>query len=336
MFAAGVDPCNWTDYECPYNPRGDGMQSPSGSSSGSAVAVAAYDWCDFAVGTDTGGSTRAPGGVNGVFANRFSTGVVSGNGVWCVAELLDAIGVFTRSPQLLVTVSNSLLPPSLLRKRWKLLFPDDPRFHWGLGRAGEILEAGVKGVENVLGCQRTTFTLENLWAKENGGSLDHAVGGVYSILSETGTLSSLEFSSFLATKPPMDAIIRRRHEWARELSPAVVAEALKRKMVFQRWVNMSLFGNDDDEEAVLVFPQTLGVPTSREEKREKVVWDGFSIYAFGYAAACAEVVLPIGEVDELPVCLSLVARNGADRALLRLLEMAKCVVGPVKAGRWMY
>lgn len=41
------------DYPCPWNPRGDGYLIPSGSSSGSASAIAAYDWLDFSVGTDS-------------------------------------------------------------------------------------------------------------------------------------------------------------------------------------------------------------------------------------------------------------------------------------------
>lgn len=40
------------DYASPMNPRGDGKQSPAGSSSGSAVGVAAYDWIDFSIGID--------------------------------------------------------------------------------------------------------------------------------------------------------------------------------------------------------------------------------------------------------------------------------------------
>ncbi|KAK2592573.1 hypothetical protein QQS21_009718 [Conoideocrella luteorostrata] len=43
---------DWVDYHAPWNPRGDGYQTPSASSSGSAVGVAAYDWLDLATGTD--------------------------------------------------------------------------------------------------------------------------------------------------------------------------------------------------------------------------------------------------------------------------------------------
>lgn len=46
------EPSESFDYEVPFNPRGDGYQSPAGSSSGSAAAVAAYDWLDYGIGTD--------------------------------------------------------------------------------------------------------------------------------------------------------------------------------------------------------------------------------------------------------------------------------------------
>lgn len=44
---------DWIEGSCPWNPRGDGYLISSGSSAGSAVAVSAYDWIDFAVGTDS-------------------------------------------------------------------------------------------------------------------------------------------------------------------------------------------------------------------------------------------------------------------------------------------
>jgi Asp-tRNA(Asn)/Glu-tRNA(Gln) amidotransferase A subunit family amidase len=46
-------PSDWIDYHCPYNPRGDGYLVPEGSSTGSAAAVAAYEWLDIGLGTDS-------------------------------------------------------------------------------------------------------------------------------------------------------------------------------------------------------------------------------------------------------------------------------------------
>lgn len=44
---------DWTDYHCPFNPRGDGYLVPHGSSTGSAVAVAGYDWLDVSIDMDS-------------------------------------------------------------------------------------------------------------------------------------------------------------------------------------------------------------------------------------------------------------------------------------------
>jgi len=43
----------WIDFHCPFNPRADGYQVPSGSTSGGAASLAGYDWLDFSLGTDS-------------------------------------------------------------------------------------------------------------------------------------------------------------------------------------------------------------------------------------------------------------------------------------------
>jgi Asp-tRNA(Asn)/Glu-tRNA(Gln) amidotransferase A subunit family amidase len=87
---------DWVDYHSPYNPRGDGYQDGSSSSTGSGVAVAAYDWLDYAVGSDTGGSMRGPAGANGVYGNRPSHGAVSLDDVMPLSPELDTAGIFSR------------------------------------------------------------------------------------------------------------------------------------------------------------------------------------------------------------------------------------------------
>lgn len=47
------EPMECVEFLAPFNPRGDGYQTSSGSSSGSAVAVSAYPWIDFALGSDS-------------------------------------------------------------------------------------------------------------------------------------------------------------------------------------------------------------------------------------------------------------------------------------------
>lgn len=98
-------------YGTPINPAAP-QRHPGGSSSGSAVAVAA-GLADFALGTDTAGSCRAPAAFCGVFGFRPSHGAISSNGVVPLAETLDAIGWFARDMETMVAVGDALLPQDL-------------------------------------------------------------------------------------------------------------------------------------------------------------------------------------------------------------------------------
>jgi len=52
---SGVAPRDWIDYQCPFNPRGDGYLDTDCSSSGSGAAIAGYEWVDIAIGSDSMG-----------------------------------------------------------------------------------------------------------------------------------------------------------------------------------------------------------------------------------------------------------------------------------------
>ena len=41
------------DYFPPWNPRADGYQGPSGSSSGAGASLAGYDWMDGSIATES-------------------------------------------------------------------------------------------------------------------------------------------------------------------------------------------------------------------------------------------------------------------------------------------
>ncbi len=81
----------------PWNPWDSKIhRAPGGSSSGSAVAVAA-GLCDVALGTDTGGSIRIPAAACGVVGLKPGRGLVSLRGVHDLAPSLDTLGTLARS-----------------------------------------------------------------------------------------------------------------------------------------------------------------------------------------------------------------------------------------------
>jgi amidase len=76
----------------PYDPS----RSPCGSSSGSAVAVAA-NLTLLSIGTETNGSLVCPGSMNGVVAIKPTVGLISRNGVIPIAHSFDTPGPIART-----------------------------------------------------------------------------------------------------------------------------------------------------------------------------------------------------------------------------------------------
>ncbi|AUL46970.1 hypothetical protein BTL55_08270 [Bordetella trematum] len=95
-FAIGSTGVNY-HRGTPRNPCDAGQfRLASGSSSGSAVAVAA-GLCALAVGTDTGGSVRGPAAFCGVAGIKFSRDAVSRSGVFPMSRSFDSLGLLADS-----------------------------------------------------------------------------------------------------------------------------------------------------------------------------------------------------------------------------------------------
>jgi len=94
-------------YGTPPNVRAPG-RLPGGSSSGSAAATAA-GVCDIALGSDTGGSVRAPASFCGLYGIRPTHGRVDLTGAMAMAESFDVAGWFAASPGVFRKVGRVLL-----------------------------------------------------------------------------------------------------------------------------------------------------------------------------------------------------------------------------------
>jgi aspartyl-tRNA(Asn)/glutamyl-tRNA(Gln) amidotransferase subunit A len=92
-FAYGVTSVN-PHYGAVRNPH-DPSRVAGGSSGGSAVAVAA-GLCDWAVGSDTGGSIRVPASLCGVVGFKPAFGTIDVSGVIPLSWSLDTLGPMAR------------------------------------------------------------------------------------------------------------------------------------------------------------------------------------------------------------------------------------------------
>jgi amidase len=102
-----------THYGTPPNVRAPG-RLPGGSSSGSAAACGA-NACDFALGSDTGGSVRIPASFNGVYGLRPTHGRVDLTGAMAMAPSFDVAGWFANGPGVLRRVGAVLLQGSAVK-----------------------------------------------------------------------------------------------------------------------------------------------------------------------------------------------------------------------------
>lgn len=94
-----------------------------GSSSGSAAAVAAR-LVDFALGTDTGGSTRVPASYCGLWGLRTTHGLLSRDGLVPLNPLFDTPTWLAHDPATFERVASVLLPDSPFAPRRVLTLSD--------------------------------------------------------------------------------------------------------------------------------------------------------------------------------------------------------------------
>lgn len=96
-------------YGTPRNPASPAGEHriPGGSSSGSAVAVAA-GLVPVSIGTDTGGSVRIPAAFTGIVGYKATRGRYAMDGVFPLSESLDSLGPLCRRVQDAVWVDQAM------------------------------------------------------------------------------------------------------------------------------------------------------------------------------------------------------------------------------------
>jgi len=285
---------------------------PGGSSSGSAAAVSC-GLVDFALGSDTGGSVRAPASYCGLYGIRTTQGRIDLAHCMPLAPGYDTAGWFARDADIFARVGDVLLgedterlpdgPPALLTDVLDLMIDAPTRDAMGpaiaqaervLGPADRLeigdFAATPNGLEDWLQVFRVTQALE-IWG-EHGAWIE-------------------------ARDPQFGPGVRDRFEWARRVSrdEAAKASALDLRPQIRAHVRGLA------ERRVLILPTVPAIaplcatPVSELEVfRNRVL----TMTCIGGISGLPQVSMPLVRHEGCPLGLSIIGPAGSDRALIGL------------------
>jgi amidase len=290
-------------YGTPVNSAAPG-RIPGGSSSGSASA-AAGGAVDFALGSDTGGSVRVPASYCGVYGFRPSHGRIPLDGACPLAPSFDAAGWFAREPALFARIGEVMLEERLPpRPLSRLLIGTD-----ALAVCDPEARDAVRGVAGRLSAafdrvEETTVAPEGLaeWMS------------VFRIL-QAAEIWRCHGEWIARHRPEFGPGVKERFAFAATVTARQVAEmAPKREAAAARMA--SLLGPDD----VLLIPSAPGAAPLKgssgpalEDFRARAL----RLTCIAGLARLPQASLPLASAEGCPLGVSLVARRGADLALLR-------------------
>ena len=271
---------------------------PGGSSSGSAVAVAA-GLADLGLGTDTGGSVRVPASFCGLFGWRPSHGRVPLDGVVPFAPSYDTVGVLARDASHLRLAAQCLLgtPPATPRP-CRLLFATDA-FALAEPEAAALLQDAAR-----------SFGIAD--------EVDIFGGRAADFLEAYATLQGLDIAGalagFLASRPRFGPTIQPRFDGVRALDPA----AGERWRAWRAETTVRL-------RALLPPGTLLLLPTApsiaplrflRGAAADRFYQTALTLSSVAGHAGLPAVSLPIVALQECPLGLCALAGPGEDEALL--------------------
>jgi len=284
-------------YGTPPNPNFPGI-IPGGSSSGSAVTVAA-GLCDSAIGTDTGGSIRVPAACCGVLGLKPTFGRVSRKGLTPANSSLDCVGPFARDAATLDAVMAMITPDWNRTDRNKAL-----KVNWLKSHAEPSIWS-------------TTFvaaqTLHPELVQVDAPSLEAAHrAGLTIIAQET-------YAAFghLIAGGQIDPDVAARLMRARSIPEAEVQHARDIKAAFTSEIDTLLQSCD-----VLALPTLAGYPPHQENAADLMAMVDIT-------ALCRPFNLSSGQ----PVSLQLVAAKGRDEDLITLAAQYEQLINSTTLNR---
>jgi amidase len=281
---------------------------PGGSSSGSA-AVVSHGLCDFAIGTDTGGSVRAPANHCGLYGLRPTHGRVSLKATHPLATSFDTCGWFTRDIATYARVADVLLG----RDRRPL--PDKPRLLIAedcFALLEEPVRAALKPViarlEKLLGKARPV-TVAN-------GSFEALYWAFRRI---QGRESWEADGSFIEKyKLPLGPGVAERFTYAKTVTDAEVRDGLKvRERLTHALTHM--LGRD----AILILPTMADIApklTDSEADLDRYRNMSINLLCLSGLSKLPQLSMPLATRLGAPLGLSIMGPSGSDRGLIALAE----------------
>lgn len=293
-----------------------------GSSSGSAAAVAAR-LLDFALGTDTGGSTRVPASYCGLWGLRSTHGALSTQGLVPLHPSYDTATWLAHDGETFERVGRALLPDSPPFSLRRVLLPRDA---WAEADAlfQPLLQQVNEALAALLNSTPTPLTLadEGLDAWRQA----YVTSGAYEGWSTHGEWIE-------AHQPDFAPAIAQR--WAAASAVSADAAAAARGSVAAVRTHMrNLLGDD----GVMVLPSAGGLPPLREAD-PRTVDDlrvrTLRITCIAGLAGLPQVSMPLqgtalngaGEAMPVPLGISLLGPAGSDLALIRLARQVADLCG---------
>ena len=284
------------------------LRITGGSSSGSASAVS-NGLCDFALGTDTGGSVRAPASHCGLVGLRPTHGRVSLQDALDLAPSFDTCGWFARDVPTFARVANVLLgqDEQPLPDAVRLLSPTDL---WALATPAALksLTPAKRKVENLLGKARSVkAVLDDLDAMY--WHFRHIQG------HEAWQVDGAFIRRFA---PPLGPGVAQRFAWSEQVTDDQAAQGRAFRDRFRTHL-AELLGDD----GVLVLPTMPDIAplasepeTGLEDYRNRAI----RLLCVSGLSGFPQLSLPMAGRDGAPLGLSLLGPAGSDRSLVRLAQ----------------